>query len=231
MNDMSSVIVAKSDQINADDLVGTTRTITITGVKIAPGEEQPVSISIAGDRKVFRPCKTVSRILVGLWGPDASKYVGKSLTLYRDPDVTWGGVKVGGIRVSHASDINGTQKLSVKESQKKFKTFEIRPLSVGQQQAPAEDERTTRARTFAEKHITKIEAAMSDADLHQLRADAETGLASLATSYPELRQKVSAAYDRRFSELADGPSDAQRGEKHNDDGFGGDASSAAPEQF
>jgi hypothetical protein len=32
------------------------------------------------------------RILVGVWGKDASKYVGRSMTLYRDPAVAFGGL-------------------------------------------------------------------------------------------------------------------------------------------
>jgi len=49
MNDMASVIIPKSDQINADDLIAGPITITITGVSIRPGQEQPISISFEGD--------------------------------------------------------------------------------------------------------------------------------------------------------------------------------------
>ena len=89
MNDMSSTIVAKSDQINAADLVGTARTITIREVKISPSDDQPVSVMIEGDQKAFRPCKGVRRLMVRVWGADASKYVGQSMTLFNDPKVTW----------------------------------------------------------------------------------------------------------------------------------------------
>ena len=87
MSDMSAVIIPKSDQINADDLIGGPITITIVAVKVQPGTEQPVSIDFGDPKKVFRPCKSMSRVMVAAWGPDSSKYAGKSLTLYRDPMV------------------------------------------------------------------------------------------------------------------------------------------------
>lgn len=106
MKDMSQVIIPKSDQWNADDLIGGPRTITISDVSIQGGTEQPVSIHIKGDVKVYRPCKSMSRVLVQAWGPDARAYIGRSMTLYRDPKVKWGGLEVGGIRISHLSDID-----------------------------------------------------------------------------------------------------------------------------
>ena len=60
MNDMTSVIIPKSDQINADDLIGGTMTITITDVRIKGGQEQPVSSYFDGSDKAFRPCKSMS---------------------------------------------------------------------------------------------------------------------------------------------------------------------------
>ena len=55
--DMSRFIEAKSDQLNADDLIGAPRTITITRVTGNDGD-QPVSIFYEGDGgKPFKPCK------------------------------------------------------------------------------------------------------------------------------------------------------------------------------
>ena len=107
MNDMIQAIQPKSDQINADDLIGREMDITVTGVQIDSGQDQPVSISFAESDKVYRPCKSMSRVLVAVWGPDAKAYVGKSMTLYRDPDVKWGGMAVGGIRIRAMSDMEG----------------------------------------------------------------------------------------------------------------------------
>jgi hypothetical protein len=90
--DMSRFIEAKSDQLNADDLIGTSKTITITRVTGNDGD-QPVSIFYEGDNgKPFKPCKTIRRVLMGVWGKYANEYVGKSMTLYRDDKVTFGGL-------------------------------------------------------------------------------------------------------------------------------------------
>lgn len=130
MNDMSAVIVAKSDQWNADDFVEGPRTFTIEDVQIRPGTEQPVQIKLAGSNKYFRPCKTVSRILVAAWGADANVYRGRSVTLYTDPGVTWGGMKVGGIRVSHMSHITAPLVIALQEKKGSRKMTTIQPLKV-----------------------------------------------------------------------------------------------------
>src|SRR4051812_24998120 len=101
MNDMRGVIVPKSDQLNADDLLAGPRTITIREVTIRPGTEQPVSIFFDGDNgKPYKCCKSMARVLVAAWGADANNYIGRSATLYCDPKVKWGGMQVGGIRIS-----------------------------------------------------------------------------------------------------------------------------------
>lgn len=130
MNDMSAVIVAKSDQWNADDFVEGPRTFTIEDVQIRPGTEQPVQIKLAGSPKFFRPCKTVSRVLVAAWGADANLYRGRSLTLYTDPSVTWGGMKVGGIRVSHMSDLTAPLVIALQEKKGSRKMTTVNPLKV-----------------------------------------------------------------------------------------------------
>ena len=130
MNDMNSVIVAKSDQWNADDFASGPRTFTVEGVSIKPGTEQPVQIRLSGSDKFFRPCKTVSRILVAAWGADANVYRGRSLTLYTDPTVTWGGMKVGGIRVSHMTDLTAPLVIALQEKKGSRKMTTVQPLKV-----------------------------------------------------------------------------------------------------
>src|ERR1700743_808918 len=114
MNDMRAVIIPKSDQINADDLLSGSMTITVTEVSIRPGTEQPVSIHFVGDEgKPYKPCKSMARGMVHCWGRDANKYAGRSMTLYCDPKVMWGGMAVGGIRISHMTDIAGAQTMAL----------------------------------------------------------------------------------------------------------------------
>ena len=129
MGDMSPVIVPRSDQLNSDSLIAGPITIRISAVNIAPGTEQPVAVSFDGDNgKPWKPCKSMARILVSAWGPDSSKYIGRSLTLYRDPKVKWGGLEVGGIRISHMSDIPNTLTLALTETRANRKPFTVQPL-------------------------------------------------------------------------------------------------------
>lgn len=126
--DMSPTIIAKSDQSNADDFLAGPETVTITGVSKSSTAEQPITIQISGGRQPFKPCKTIRRVLVAAWGKDGSKYVGKSMTLYRDPDVKWAGEAVGGIRISHMSGLTKPLEISLAESRKSKKKIIVQPL-------------------------------------------------------------------------------------------------------
>lgn len=128
MSDMSAVIVPKSDQINADDLLSGPMTIQITGVKVSSGQEQPVSMFFDGSTKAYRPCKSMARVLVSAWGADSSKYVGRSMTLYCDPKVKWGGMEVGGIRISHMSHLESPLTLALTMTRANKKPFTVRPM-------------------------------------------------------------------------------------------------------
>lgn len=123
-------IQAKSDQLNAEDLIGGPRTVTVTGVKITESDGQPVWIGFEGDNgKPFKPCKTVRRLLVRVWGDDSTVYAGRSMTLYLDPEVKYGGMKVGGIRVSHVSHIDGPQSFFLTETRGKKRQITVKPLA------------------------------------------------------------------------------------------------------
>jgi len=128
---MASAIIPKSDQLNSDDLISGPITITITGVSIRGGQEQPVAISYTGDNgKPYKPCKSMSRCLVFAWGPDAKQYVGRSLTLYRDPDVKWAGMAVGGLRISHMSDLPEPLTMALTATKGSRKPYTVRPLEI-----------------------------------------------------------------------------------------------------
>lgn len=105
INDLSDTIIAKSDQLNADDLVSGSRVITVVNV-VRGNNENPIIIHYQGDSgRPFKPCKTVRKLLCMAWTTDGNNWIGKSMQLYRDPSVKYAGVEVGGIRVSHLSDI------------------------------------------------------------------------------------------------------------------------------
>lgn len=119
MTDLSKTIVPKSDQLNADDLIVGTKTVTITSVTVGEGE-QCVSIGFSGDDgKPWKPCKSMRRLLIFAWGADGDNYIGRKVTLHNDPSVKWAGAEVGGIRITHMSDINGTLRMMMTVSRGK----------------------------------------------------------------------------------------------------------------
>lgn len=202
MNDMSSVIVPKSDQINADDLIAGPRTITIRDVQIRSGQEQPVSIYFEGSDKAFRPCKSMSRVLVACWGADARNYVGRSLTLYRDPTVKWGGMEVGGIRISHMSNIDAEKILVLTATKGQRKPFVVKPL---EQSGGRDDPAARWAATF----IAKVKADPAGATA--LVSQQASRLADLRQKRPELAAEIDAAVAAAVP--LEGPADTDRGER------------------
>lgn len=136
MNDMVSVIVPKSDQWNFDDFQAGPMTFKVKSVSVKTGSEQPVNISLEGTDKFYRPCKSMARVLVAAWGADSSKYVGRSLTLYGDPKVKWGGMEVGGIRISHMSHIDSALTMALTVTRANKKPYTVKPLA---EQAPEKD--------------------------------------------------------------------------------------------
>lgn len=146
MVDLSKTIIAKSDQLNADDLLGGPITITIEDVKQG-NADQPIAVFYKGcNGKPWYPCKSMRRVLVAIWGNDGKTYAGKSCTLYRDPEVKFGGIKVGGIRVSHMSNIDENVALGLQVTRGSKKLYTVKPLRIEQPQPPVDlQERSQRA--------------------------------------------------------------------------------------
>jgi hypothetical protein len=137
MTDLSTTIDPKSDQLNSDDLIAGPRTITVTRVTGSSDEKQPVSIFFEGDKgKPYKPCKSMRRVLVQLWGKDGGTYTGKSMTLFRDPQVEYGGVALGGIRISHLSHIDSDVQLMLTTKRGKRDSYSVRRLVQAKPAAP-----------------------------------------------------------------------------------------------
>lgn len=194
MNDMTMTIIAKSDQINAADLIGNPRTVTVREVRIKAGDDQPVTIMIEGDKKAFRPCMGVRRLFVRVWGPDASKYIGQSLTLFRDPSVTWAGKEEGGIRVSHMTGINSKIVEFMRISRTATKPYEILPLIAEVRDLPKQ--RQT-AEQWASDHRAQVDDAASLEALAEVMARGAKPMAKIEAEKPDLWGEVNAAYAAR----------------------------------
>lgn len=127
--DLTETIAATSDQLDAVDLLGGPRTFTITRVVVKGGAEQPVDIHLAEFPRVWRPSKSMRRVLVAAWGADSTAYVGRRLTLYCDPDVTFGKDRVGGSRISHLSHIAKPLAVPLLVTRGRSAIFTVQPLA------------------------------------------------------------------------------------------------------
>ncbi|WP_432846018.1 hypothetical protein ACQPXB_36095 [Amycolatopsis sp. CA-161197] len=125
--DLSDTIAPTSDQLDAVDLLAGPRTFTIE--RVSPGNaEQPVNIKLAEFPRVWRPGKSMRRVLVACWGPDAATYVGRRVTLYCDPTVRFGGQEIGGTRISHLSHLEKRRQVPLLVSRGKSAMFVVEPL-------------------------------------------------------------------------------------------------------
>lgn len=133
--DMTASIAPKSDQLDAVDLIGGPQTFTIEKVS-QHNAEQPFNFHLKEFPRVWRPGKSMRRVIVAAWGPDATKYAGQRVTLYCDPSVQFGGEQVGGSRISHMTGIDKPLRVPLLIKRGKSATFVVQPLPDAQ---PARD--------------------------------------------------------------------------------------------
>ncbi len=126
---LAPTIKAKTDQLNAEDLLEGPITITITNIRQG-SEEQPVIMHYENDNgRPYKPGKSMRRVLYHLWGNDTDPFIGRRMTLYCDKSVKFGGEQVGGIRISHLSHINGQQRVMLQASRGNKKPFVVKQLA------------------------------------------------------------------------------------------------------
>lgn len=126
--DMTDSIAPKSDQLDAVDLLSGPRTFTIERVS-KHNAEQPFNFHLAEFPRVWRPGKSMRRIIVAAWGPDATKYAGHRVTLFCDSSVQFGGEVVGGSRISHMTGIDKPLKVPLLIKRGKSAMFTVQPLA------------------------------------------------------------------------------------------------------
>lgn len=168
--DISETLAPNSDQLDAVDLIGNPRTFTITNVSKG-NAEQPVQIALAEFPRVWRPGKSMRRVLAACWGTDASKWVGRRVTLYCDESVRFGNDVVGGTRISHLSHIDKPKGVPLLVSRGKSATFRVQPLP-----EPTNDER-----------VASLRAEWQGADSERRQAiEAEVTALTGSSEEPEL---------------------------------------------
>jgi len=125
--DISASLAPRSDQLNADDMISGPMTVTIAAV-IAGKAEQPFDFQLVEyPGRAYRPSLSMRRMIVQAWGKEASEYTARQMTLFRNPEITFGPTKVGGIQISHLSHIAGPVSLPLTITRGKRKDFTIQP--------------------------------------------------------------------------------------------------------
>lgn len=134
--DLTESIIPKSDQINYEDIAnGATATYTIRTVTKG-NVEQPFNFMLVETDKAYRPSKTMRKVIVAAWGPDATAYAGRRLTLYGEPSIMFGGKKVGGLRIRAMSHIDGPLEVMAQTTRGKREAFTVQPLQTASPPAP-----------------------------------------------------------------------------------------------
>jgi len=107
MADISQALQAKSDQLNAMDIVGCEPVITIREVRYNPSApSQKLWVFYNGDNgKPWKPSVGMGRILAGGWGTESDAWIGKSVKIFCEPSVKYAGKEVGGVHIRGMSHI------------------------------------------------------------------------------------------------------------------------------
>jgi hypothetical protein len=149
--DMTDYLSSKSDHLTTEDFIGGPRIFTIREVGATGDDDRPIYILFTDEPRAFLPSKTCRRVLSRIW-PEASKragseYLGRSLRLYLDPDVTFGKDTVGGIRIDGASHLDRTVTGQLPAGRNKRAPFRVEPLRAETRQAqqPTTEERIAKA--------------------------------------------------------------------------------------
>ena len=173
--DISESLAPASDQLDAIELIAGPRTFQVERVTKGSAE-QPVNVHLIDFPRPWRPSKGMRRILAAGWGVDASKWAGRSVRLYFDPDVSFGKERTGGTRIAAMSHLDKPLSVPLLVTRGKSAMFTVQPL-VKSAPTPALDIATTTDRAAlktAWRAATPEVRAQIEARVAELDAAAET---------------------------------------------------------
>ena len=129
MLDVTELAAPKTDQLNADHLIpGPLQGVIVSVRKTRANDKDCIEVGLSSFRLPWRPCKTMVRLLMDVWGPDAEAWIGRGVKLYRDAEVRFGTDTVGGIRIGGLSHVRGSFTAKVKTSKQNQKPYQIEKL-------------------------------------------------------------------------------------------------------
>ena len=127
--DISTALVAKSDQLNASDLTGAPIVATIEAVRRGDAVK-PVIVDLEGmGGRPWKPSKGMLRVIAHAWGTESDAWVGRLVKLVNNPEVVYAGEAVGGVEVVAMSHIPKAFTIPVRISQKKVKQHHVDVLA------------------------------------------------------------------------------------------------------
>jgi acetyl esterase/lipase len=144
------------------------------------------------------------RVLVRCWGADGNKYAGRRMTLYRDEGVQFGGIKVGGIRISHLSHIDGEITMALTATRAKRTPYTVKPLRADVVKKPPAASASTSTLPLSERaeaFLKRVAAAGTPEKIKAVWAASDGLRADLDAREPELLVEVTEAWERRRDEI------------------------------
>jgi hypothetical protein len=124
---IEDTLAPNSDQLDAIELVSGPRVFTVE--RVTKGNaEQPVNVHLVEFPRPWRPGKSMRRVLAACWGVDASKWIGRRVELFFDPEVTFGKEKPGGTRIKRISHIDKAQRVPLLVTRGKSTIYNVEPL-------------------------------------------------------------------------------------------------------
>lgn len=173
--DLTESIAPKSDQWNADDLISGPVTVTIESVTKGTAEQLVNVHLIETPARAYRPSKSMRRVMVKAWGKESDAYSGHRLVLFLNPEIKFGGAKVGGIEIAAMSHIDKPFTLALTRSRGKREPFTVEPLAV----APPAPSEPTAAQVAASTDADALRAMWQASGVDR-RAQIEARVAELA---------------------------------------------------
>ena len=139
---LRDTIIPKSDQLNYDDVMTGPLTVAVAGMAIG-SPEQPVIVKVTDAKtgaklRDYKPCKSMRRVLIAVWGDKGKDWVKQQMTLVGDDSVVFGGAKVGGIRISHVSGIDKPTTIMLTVTRSKRIAYTVQPLAITELAQPTE---------------------------------------------------------------------------------------------
>lgn len=203
VEDLRPTIVPKSDQINSEQLLGGPMTITVSAVSLKSSPEQPVTIHYEGENgRPYKPCLTMRKLLVHAWGPNGLLWAGRSMTLYCDPEVKWAGEAVGGIRISHLTDIPNSLSVSLTSTRGKKAKYKIHKLTSHIAGQLADLRNSPGVESLKDNFAAAYRSTKDTAERAQLKAAYDARLAELQNT-PDAPTKTLADYIDGIDNAAD----------------------------